>query len=331
LEWELLRLWQLAIREIEMPSQTNRRNEAIAAALNAWHQTYDPLARVIPISLVEEFLGGSIPPSFADKLRQLNPRILSSPQTSRVGLIKLSNFLENSGALEHAVRQLENSTALIVDLRNNPGSTIEEARNILNIFLDDRSGGSVLFFTSDSRSNQVNEAYRATRRAITNKPLVVLIDATTKSVAELVAGVLQQTRRAWIIGDISFGKGTYVEPTQIPGSEALLYESKKILRYANGGSPQEVGVTPDFRVNSDVQTPRLIDLYVNVLPFQTPHFVQTRAADIQRINECVRCLERQSPQTIVEVGGLTEDATLQRALLVVECQQPRQNPPRTCR
>lgn len=311
------KLWEFLAREVLGKLEPGRRSVAIASAINAWEQTGDPHARFLPIAYLQQLYssgGTGNEFAFTAKLEQLKPQIFPSVAMSSVhaGYVKLRSLHGMAGALTTAIKTLEanGAHAIILDLRGNGGGPVEDAEMILNIFLD-AANARRLFFVRPSRENFEQKHFYAKRQADTQKPLIVLVDATTKSVAELIAGVLQHYRRAWVVGDTTFGKGVYVAPTAKYGTDAILFESTLVLHYPDGGSPQLVGVTPDFFVERNPEAMRVPNTYTNPLPREAPHFVQPpeRAAAIIRLTACMDRYESSVPA----------DPTLARSLLLLHC------------
>lgn len=126
---------------------------------------------------------------------------------SVVGYIKLNEFTKEASkhvqeAFENLKRQ--NMQYLIFDLRGNGGGLLQEAVNIVNLFVDK---GQVVVSTK-AKTVEKNSVFKTTKKALDTKiPIVVLTDATSASASEIVAGSLQDFDRAVIMGQCSFGKG----------------------------------------------------------------------------------------------------------------------------
>lgn len=126
---------------------------------------------------------------------------------SVVGYIKLNEFTkEASKHVQEAFENLKrkNMQYLIFDLRGNGGGLLQEAVNIVNLFVDK---GQVVVSTK-AKTVEKNSVFKTTKKAIDTKiPIVVLIDGTSASASEIVSGSLQDFDRAVIMGQCSFGKG----------------------------------------------------------------------------------------------------------------------------
>jgi carboxyl-terminal processing protease len=124
-----------------------------------------------------------------------------------VGYIKLDNFSDKSySEFQRAFKNLkkENIKGLIIDLRDNPGGLLNQAVDIVNMFLP--KGLSVV--TSRGKSNNANKVFFTKNNPVDTKiPIVVLVNRNSASASEIVAGTLQDYDRAVILGERTFGKG----------------------------------------------------------------------------------------------------------------------------
>ncbi|HEX9825102.1 MAG TPA: S41 family peptidase [Flavobacteriaceae bacterium] len=130
----------------------------------------------------------------------------------KTGYVVLRQFNEKSSSeTSNAVRSLKNQGAkrLILDLRGNPGGLLNEAVNVVNIFVPKNQ----LVVTTKSKVKKYNKTYYTQREPLdTEIPLVVLIDGRSASASEIVSGALQDLDRAVIVGAQSFGKGLVQRP-----------------------------------------------------------------------------------------------------------------------
>jgi len=134
----------------------------------------------------------------------------------------------------------------IFDLRNNPGGLLTQAVRISDFFLDD---GEIV--STKGRKSRENRKYFAKKGdQIKGKPLIVLINNGSASAAEIVAGALQDQKRAVLLGEDTYGKGSVQSIIPLRNKGALrLTISKYYL--PSGKSISEVGVIPDIRVEED--------------------------------------------------------------------------------
>jgi carboxyl-terminal processing protease len=162
---------------------------------------------------------------------------------SKVGYVYLRRFNEQSAnELKEAIVSLESSGAqsLILDLRGNPGGYLTQAVGITSLFV--KEGDVVRIETrSHTRSEKVSG------NTCTDKPLVVLIDGSSASASELTAAALKDHKRATIVGEVSYGKGTIQDIQTLSWGGALKFT---IAHYMSPlGTPiDERGVTPDVTV-----------------------------------------------------------------------------------
>jgi carboxyl-terminal processing protease len=166
-----------------------------------------------------------------------------------IAYIRLTNFKEDaSREIMDALKKLSknNYKGIILDLRNNPGGLLTEAVNVANLFLD--SGKTVVFTKDrDGKENHLKTSMFADFDDST--PLVVLINEGSASASEIVAGALQDYRRAVIIGQTSFGKASV--QTIIPLSDGSAIKLTTARYYTpKGRSIQGVGIKPDIEISA---------------------------------------------------------------------------------
>ncbi|PQV49585.1 carboxyl-terminal processing protease [Jejuia pallidilutea] len=134
---------------------------------------------------------------------------------TKTGYVVLSKFNRKASAeTSYAIRDLKAQGAerLILDLRGNPGGLLNEAVNIVNLFVPKGQ----LVVTTKSKVKKYNKQYFTSREPLdTDIPLVVLIDESSASASEIVSGTLQDLDRAVIVGARSFGKGLVQRPKQL--------------------------------------------------------------------------------------------------------------------
>ena len=167
-----------------------------------------------------------------------------------VGYIRLPSFNEQTDAgLEHAVRELKRQIGpglkgYVLDLRNNPGGLLDQAVDVSDDFLN---SGEIV--STRGRHPEDTERYDAKPGDVTDgKPLIVLINGGTASAAEIVAGALQDDKRATIVGMTSFGKGSVqtIIPLGRDGGALRLTTARYFT--PSGHSIQALGITPDVAV-----------------------------------------------------------------------------------
>jgi carboxyl-terminal processing protease len=172
-----------------------------------------------------------------------------------VGYIKLSQFSANtardvSQAMQQQLAQAGGKLeGLVLDLRGNPGGLLEQAIQVSDLFLSD---GVIVKTVGGGDKQRINEVKEASSDSadLTRLPLVVIVNNSSASASEIVAGALKNNGRALVIGRQTFGKGSvqvlhdFNEPGRM-GEEAAL--KLTIAQYLTPGdvSIQEVGITPD--------------------------------------------------------------------------------------
>ena len=177
------------------------------------------------------------------------------PQGSDVGYIRVTQFNEQTtDGLKQAITELnaqlgaDKIKGYVLDLRNNPGGLLDQAISVSDTFLEK---GEIV----STRGRNPEETQRFNARPgdlIKNKPLIVLINGGSASASEIVAGALQDHKRATLIGTRSFGKGSV--QTIIPlgaGNGALRLTTARYYT-PSGRSIQAKGISPDIEVLQDV-------------------------------------------------------------------------------
>ena len=167
-----------------------------------------------------------------------------------IGYIRLTSFNENSGdQIKRKINELENKDevrAYILDLRNNPGGLLSQAIKISDFFLDN---GEIV--STKSRKASENRKWFAKKGDLTNgKALIVMINYGSASASEIVAGALKDHKRAILLGENSFGKGSVQSIIPLKNSGAIRLTVAKYY-LPSGKSISEVGVSPDIEVNEE--------------------------------------------------------------------------------
>jgi len=179
--------------------------------------------------------------------------VISKLIDNEIGYLRLRAFNENSSnQLKGEILKLKKNNKLvgyILDLRNNPGGLLTQAVKISDFFLDD---GEIV--STRGRKNRENRKTFAERHykgdIIKGKPLIVLINNGSASASEIVAGALQDHKRAVLLGETTYGKGSVQSIIPLRNRGAIrLTISKYYL--PSGKSISEVGVTPDIRVEEE--------------------------------------------------------------------------------
>ena len=165
----------------------------------------------------------------------------------KIGYLRLRAFNQNSAnQLKKEISKLEKNNKLpgyVFDLRNNPGGLLSQAIKISDFFLE---SGEIV--STKSRKKRENRKFFAKKGdKINGKPLIVLINNGSASASEIVAGALQDHKRAILLGETSYGKGSVQSIIPLKNRGAIrLTISKYYL--PSGKSISEIGVSPDIQV-----------------------------------------------------------------------------------
>ena len=207
-----------------------------------------------------------------------------------VGVIRISTFNKQTGpAVRDAISSIEKQlgpklVGFVVDLRSNPGGLLDQAIEVSDAFLD---RGEIVSQRGRTK-NDIQRYYARAGDLAEGKPIVVIVDEGSASAAEIVAGALQDHRRALVIGARSFGKGSV--QTLIPLSDNTALRLTTARYYTpSGRSVQEAGIEPN------VPVPQLSDSRNNDRP-------RLREADLRRhlINEV------KTDDKLIEVDAKTD-------------------------
>ena len=169
---------------------------------------------------------------------------------NNIGYIRLTSFNDNrSEQIKKKIKKLKenkNLNAFILDLRNNPGGLLSQAIKISDFFLEN---GEIV--STKSRKKSENRKWFARKGDITDgKTLLVLINYGSASASEIVAGALKDHKRAIILGENSYGKGSVQSIIPLKNKGAIRLTVAKYY-LPSGKSISEVGVRPDIEVNEE--------------------------------------------------------------------------------
>lgn len=169
---------------------------------------------------------------------------------NNIGVISINSFSETTTAdLKAAIAGIDKAlagkkpTGYVLDLRSNPGGLLDEAIGVSDVFLN---SGEIV--SQRGRNPRDTERYFARAGDLTGgKPIVVLIDEGSASASEIVAGALQDHKRALVMGETSFGKGSVQTVLPITENTALRLTTARYYT-PSGRSVQEGGIDPDIKV-----------------------------------------------------------------------------------
>lgn len=170
----------------------------------------------------------------------------------RIAYIKLTRFGDNTNAdwnkaVDAIAAADRNSrvSGLVLDLRNNPGGYLDGAVYIASEFM--KSGTVVSQVNSDGTRQNYPTDHKG---RLTNMKVVVLVNKGSASASEIVAGALRDSKRAKLVGETTFGKGTVQTPFDLNGGSSVHITTGKWL-LPGGSSISQTGLTPDFTIAQD--------------------------------------------------------------------------------
>jgi carboxyl-terminal processing protease len=169
---------------------------------------------------------------------------------NNIGYLRLTSFNDNSSQqIKKQIRKLKknkNLNSYILDLRNNPGGLLSQAIKISDFFLEN---GEIV--STKSRTKSENRKWFAKKGDILDgKTLLVLINYGSASASEIVAGALKDHKRAILVGENSYGKGSVQSIIPLKNKGAIRLTVAKYY-LPSGKSISEVGVRPDIEVNEE--------------------------------------------------------------------------------
>jgi len=177
------------------------------------------------------------------------PSIKYEVLDNRYGYIGVSSFQsDTTKSLKKAVKDLEDKNALhglILDLRKNPGGLLDQAVEVADLFLN-----KGVIVTTESRGQEIDRREAKPEGEKVKCPMVVLVDGGSASASEIVAGALQDNKRAMVLGSQTFGKGSVQTVIELDDGSGL---KLTVARYftPSGRSIQAQGITPDIMVSSE--------------------------------------------------------------------------------
>lgn len=235
------------------------------------------------------------------------PSIKSRLLEKDYGYIRIAQFQNNTGKeVKTALQQLnklnkEKLKGLVLDLRNNPGGVLQAAVTTVDQFVDK----GLIVYTKGRMANSELRFYAESGDPSHGVPLVVLINNGSASAAEIVAGALQDLKRAIIIGTTSFGKGSVQTVLPINKKEALKLTTA--LYYTpNGRSIQAQGIVPDITVQQATVS-------------QNQKVFEVREADLQ--NHLNNSLGKDKPSSSIKVDQINstdKDFQLSQAIALLK-------------
>ncbi|WAS05019.1 S41 family peptidase [Gloeomargaritales cyanobacterium VI4D9] len=180
---------------------------------------------------------------------------LRETPTGKVGYIRMTQFNGNASQdVREAIRKLESQgvSGYILDLRSNPGGLLQASIDIARMWMNK---GTIV-----STVTRVGEAerYEASRRPLTERPLVILVDGGSASASEILAGALQDNGRATLVGTKTFGKGLVQSVRELQDGSGVAVTIAKYLT-PSGKDINKEGIVPDVEISlTDEQREKII-------------------------------------------------------------------------
>lgn len=195
---------------------------------------------------------------------------------------------------------------LLLDLRDNPGGQMEEAACVTSLFVGSKKK---IFEVRYLDTNKKSEEYFGDQEMIFDLPLAVLINGYSASAAEIVAGALRDLNRAVLVGETTFGKGSFQEGEYWSQNKKIaLFETKGFYYLPSGVSPQMKGLEPDVAVTfGHLPVGRESDQFMH--PLQAPASLNRMASKLLSFNDCIGMEEHES----------LDDVQLSKARQVLFC------------
>lgn len=178
------------------------------------------------------------------EINSVDSRLNTAADGKKVGYIRLKQFNANaSREMRSAIRELEEQGAqgYVLDLRSNPGGLLEASIDITRQWLDE---GTIV---STKTRDGIQDVRRATGSALTNSPVVVLVNEGSASASEIVSGALQDNNRAVLVGQKTFGKGLVQSVRGLSDGSGLTVTIAKYLT-PKGTDIHKNGIRPDVDV-----------------------------------------------------------------------------------
>jgi carboxyl-terminal processing protease len=186
-------------------------------------------------------------------------------RSSRIGLLSINKFAHETCDL--AKKRLiglkeQGIQGLLIDLRDNPGGQVEEAACVVNLFV---KKNRLLFETRYLEPGRPKDEYISQEDPIYLGSLAVLINSGSASASEIVAGSLKDLGRATLVGEKSFGKGSFQDGRLWEShGKIAVFETEGLYYFPSGWTPQVVGIEPDIQVDfNDMSMHREAELYFN--------------------------------------------------------------------
>jgi carboxyl-terminal processing protease len=245
---------------------------------------------------------------------------LMQVEGQKLGYLKLKTFSDGTACTTMAEKiivnlESEGARGLILDLRDNGGGLIEQAVCMGGLFV----GANKVIVGIKNLETGKTAKMKSNVPELTDLPLIVLINANSASASEVLSGALQDYKRAWLVGDRSFGKATVqADITGYLQNQAIIfYKTVERFYQPSGRTNQLTGIQPDFVVPAKLGAPaeelftlREGDFYANAFKAVGTEWKQPRAKAAAALKTCLD--KNQNPED-------TQDSQLQAAKTLLLC------------
>ena len=226
-----------------------------------------PVGAPITLTIARKGLAKPISVKIVRDVIKLNPVTFSVE--SDVGWIKVKSF-ENEHTTEYVQQAVEDikkalgpkAAGYVLDFRNNPGGLLDQAIALSDAFLDH----GVIVVTRGRNPSDIDRAVAKPGDITSGKPLIVLMNGGSASASEVVAGALQDHKRAQVLGTRSFGKGSVQTMIPLANKGAIRLTTARYYT-PSGRSIQATGIKPDYVVEPEL--PQDLKLQLATLPFES--------------------------------------------------------------
>ena len=177
------------------------------------------------------------------KINAVDSQLNQTASGIKVGYIRLKQFSANSAReMRNTITSLEDQDALgyVLDLRSNPGGLFEASIEITRLWLD-----KGIIVSTETRDG-VKAVRRANGKALTNRPVVVIVDGGSASASEILSGAIQDNKRGFLVGQKTFGKGLVQSVRALSDGSGLTVTIAKYLT-PNGKDINKHGIEPDVK------------------------------------------------------------------------------------
>ncbi|WP_442867877.1 MULTISPECIES: S41 family peptidase [unclassified Campylobacter] len=223
--------------------------------------------------------------------------------------LRVTNFDQHVTAdTAKFIKEHPEAKGIILDLRNNPGGLLEQAIGLVNLFVD-----KGLIVSQKGRNKADTEEHNADpKKKVTDLPLVVLVNGGSASASEIVSGSLQDLKRAVIVGENTFGKGSVQVILPIENKEALRLT---IARYylSSGRTIQAVGVTPDLIVAAG-KVPQKSENEFSVKEADLKKHLESELAKVEEPKKEEEKKEKKDEKNFISKEQINDDIQLKTAI-----------------